>query len=577
MSGTYKTLQGGTVSEHFPYNSVRTAQKDILSSLDKIYAFGNKYRYIVIEAGTGIGKSAIAKAISEKEGNCYLLTATKQLQDQYIKDFGNMGAKAVKGSVNYECSRDEGMPCSNGECKFTKGIYTQCTLAGECPYYNAKKEAEGSEMYVTSYAYFLRISRKFQPGGDYHGKFTKRNAIIVDECHMLEDQLLNCAGFSLSSKKMNDRYKMNHGLGFKELCLYNRKLKDGEDEKNIEWVHLVDSIIMRKMMVIDKQIQCVKTGNRATMTADELSELEDMDLMKLANKKEELLRLHEKIQGYFLSENKDNWIMSVKENTLSIKPIDVDGLFQKLINGWAERKVVFMSATILDKVGFCKDMGIIPNETAFITRDGTFSSANSPIVYDPIGSMNYKNIGTTMPYVIEEVKRIMDMHPNEKGIIHTSTYNIAKQLTEAIDSDRFVVREVGESNESLLKYHVASDKPTVLVSPSLMAGVDLHDDLSRFQIIVKLPYISLADERVKRKMNKNKKWYTCKMLRNLIQECGRSTRNDKDWSVTYILDNAFETTMRYNKNMLPKSFQNRIVNVNNFDVEEYESRMKNAR
>ena len=110
-----------------------------------------------------------------------------------------------------------------------------------------------------------------------------------------------------------------------------------------------------------------------------------------------------------------------------------------------------------------------------------------------------------------------------------------------------------------------------------MAGVDLHDDLSRFQIIVKLPYISLADERVKRKMNKNKKWYTCKMLRNLIQECGRSTRNDKDWSVTYILDNAFETTMRYNKNMLPKSFQNRIVNVNNFDVEEYESRMKNAR
>ena len=101
MSGTYKTLQGGTVSEHFPYNSVRTAQKDILSSLDKIYAFGNKYRYIVIEAGTGIGKSAIAKAISEKEGNCYLLTATKQLQDQYIKDFGNMGAKSVKGSVNY--------------------------------------------------------------------------------------------------------------------------------------------------------------------------------------------------------------------------------------------------------------------------------------------------------------------------------------------------------------------------------------------------------------------------------------------------------------------------------------------
>ena len=577
MSGAYKMLQGGLVSNYFPYNSKRAEQKDILSSLDKIYSYGNKYRYIVIEAGTGIGKSAIAKSISGKEGNCYLLTATKQLQDQYITDFGDMGAKAVKGAVNYECSRDEGMPCSNGECKFTKGIYNECTLSGQCPYYNAKKEAESSEMYVTSYAYFLRVSRKFLPGGDYRAKFSKRNAIIVDECHMLEDQLLNCAGFTLSAKKMNERYMMNHGLDFKELCLYNRRLNDGEEEKNLEWVHLVDSIIMRKIMMIDKQIQCVKTGNRSLMTADELSELEDMDLMKLSNRKEELVRLHEKIQGYFLSENKDNWIMSVKDNVLSLKPIDVDGLFKKLIDGWSNRKVVFMSATILDKVGFCKDMGIKPDETCFITRDGTFDPEKSPIVYDPIGSMSYKNLPATMPYIIEEIKKIMAMHPNEKGIIHTSTYNIAKQITEAIHSDRFVVRTVGESNESLFKYHATSEKPTILVSPSLMAGVDLHDDLSRFQIVVKLPYISLADERVKRKMQKDKKWYICKMLRNLVQECGRSTRNEADWSVTYILDNAFETVMRYNQKMLPQSFKKRIVNVNDFDVEEYESRMKNAR
>ena len=64
------------------------------------------------------------------------------------------------------------------------------------------------------------------------------------------------------------------------------------------------------------------------------------------------------------------------------------------------------------------------------------------------------------------------------------------------------------------------------------------------------------------------------MLRNLVQECGRSTRNEKDWSVTYILDNAFEKTVYFNKKMLSPHFLNRIVNVNNFKVQEYRNLVK---
>jgi Rad3-related DNA helicase len=169
-------------------------------------------------------------------------------------------------------------------------------------------------------------------------------------------------------------------------------------------------------------------------------------------------------------------------------------------------------------------MGLDKSNTAFITRDGIFEPQKSPIVYIPVGSMNYSNLQTTMPKIIDEIKLLLKCHPNEKGIIHTATYAIAEQIVEDIDSDRLLFKEGYTSNEVLLKEHELSDKPTVLVSPSLMAGVDLHDDLSRFQIVVKMPYISLSDERVKKKMNKNKKWYTCKMLRNLVQECGRSTR-----------------------------------------------------
>ena len=102
----------------------------------------------------------------------------------------------------------------------------------------------------------------------------------------------------------------------------------------------------------------------------------------------------------------------------------------------------------------------------------------------------------------------------------------------------------------------------------------MHDDLSRFQIIVKLPYISMADERVKRKMKNNQSWYTCKMMRNLVQECGRSTRNDKDWAVTYILDNAFMKSVKYNKKWLSNQFLNRIVDISKFNLAKFKKGLK---
>jgi Rad3-related DNA helicase len=47
--------------------------------------------------------------------------------------------------------------------------------------------------------------------------------------------------------------------------------------------------------------------------------------------------------------------------------------------------------------------------------------------------------------------------------------------------------------DEIISEHIAAKKPTVLISPSLHLGLDLKDDLSRFQIITKVPYLSLAD------------------------------------------------------------------------------------
>ena len=127
------------------------------------------------------------------------------------------------------------------------------------------------------------------------------------------------------------------------------------------------------------------------------------------------------------------------------------------------------------------------------------------------------------------------------------------------NSDRFLFRKGREKNEHILKAHQETNEPTVLVSPSLTHGVDLKDELARFQIIVKLPYSPLSNKRIKRLFDSDKDWYQDKMLSTLIQTTGRATRSSQDHAVTYILDGNIVEVLHRTKDKLPKHFLDRFT------------------
>ena len=93
----------------------------------------------------------------------------------------------------------------------------------------------------------------------------------------------------------------------------------------------------------------------------------------------------------------------------------------------------------------------------------------------------------------------------------------------------------------------------------MMEGVDLVDDLSLFQVILKMPWASLADPRVKRKSELDPDWYTNKVWVHVMQASGRSTRHEEDESITYILDASFPFFYDKWKHRLPKWFKARLV------------------
>jgi ATP-dependent DNA helicase DinG len=99
-------------------------------------------------------------------------------------------------------------------------------------------------------------------------------------------------------------------------------------------------------------------------------------------------------------------------------------------------------------------------------------------------------------------------------------------------------------------------KNAVIIGPSLTEGLNLEDDMSRFQIIMKVPYPSLTDELVKARMERNDEWYAWATSLAIMQAIGRSIRNQNDYATTYILDACF---LDLNKKVKwPKWFENRF-------------------
>ena len=75
-----------------------------------------------------------------------------------------------------------------------------------------------------------------------------------------------------------------------------------------------------------------------------------------------------------------------------------------------------------------------------------------------------------------------------------------------------------------------------MITASGFEGMDLPGDLSRYQILVKAPYASLGEARVKLILEKYPDLYKLLCLMKMVQGAGRSVRSPTDYAVTYILD-----------------------------------------
>ena len=545
--------------KHFPADSEpRPQQIKALEKISDIFTSGKKY--VIACLPTGSGKSHIAASIArsakpiddhrknlieeyliyKKDTNgeyvyendfltefafgSFILTVTKSLQDQYLDLFEEM--ISVKGKSNYQCVVDTDATAEYAPCVYDRKTKQKCFDFKRCPYYEKRKQALLISDPVLNYRSFFGLIPFLR----------KREYYICDEAGQLEDELVGQYSVTMFYSQLKA-----------ENITFNKLITD-DSKKAGEWLK---NIYLQVSDQKEKLLESIRTSAKDQNFAG-VKVKQTQRLNKLTNLESSLaVAINYWEEAEFLVEFKDS------EKVIFV-PYDVRPFAREIFNG--ADKVLLMSATITNPEEYAKSLGIKPEEYEYIEVGSAFDAKKSPIMCASQYNLSYATIDRDLPKVIKSAIDICKQNKGKKGLIHTHTNKITQEFKRMIGNDkRFLFRDSGFSNEDILKEHKEREDDTILVSPSLDTGVSLDDNLGRFQIILKAPFLPLGSKRIKKIFDKNKKYYTMKMLDTLVQMCGRCTRSIEDHSTTYILDGVVHRNILDNHNKLPKHFIDRFV------------------
>ena len=457
-----------------------------------------------------------------------------------------------------------------------------------CEYFNQLNIALSSSHSIFNYSNFLA----FLPNSKI---FHPRELLVLDEGHLLETEIVKFRGLSITKRRwkryIQDLQMVDYGYDDLEqwteflIELETRMLTLVGNTPMIELIALQRKIkynfrgitngeYKSKLPTASKDKRIISASNLYD-SDDEIAQKyqENISISNL-NISEELaadaIRDTERLTitiNNILS-NPRNWIISeIKKEDyevvkVELKPLDISPYCKHVFEKCS--KVLIMSATILNPKAFCRSVGLAyDKEVKFIQVKSDFPVENRPIYPMNIAYLNFNNLQLPeiKSSITKTVDNIMTIHKNDKGIIHTTSYeqlNFIKEKISQENTRRLLVTDPEIQRDEIIQEHINSIKPTVLISPSLHTGLDLKGELSRFQIITKVPYPNKNDRWINAKRNSNEDWYYWQTALKLVQASGRSIRSKEDWAKTYILDSAFGYFVNKNRNILPDWFMQAV-------------------
>jgi len=504
----------------FPFATFREGQREALDTAREAFAAG--VRVVVIEAPTGAGKSALAVTLAHEARDAYVLTGQKVLQDQYRRDFATLAL--LKGRGTYACEVVQHATAAHAPCLMGH-TFPECDA---CGYYRARDAALAAPVALMNYAGFLHQVNDA-------GGFGERELLVLDEAHGIEAHLMQYLHVRLTDAAL-------------ERAGVDERLPSFIDPDYA--VDVADALLPRLVARRTQLDGEIVTGRHLRQSS--LGKLQTLQWLD-----GQVRRLR------WLTDTWDAGVEWVCEHGheqgtrwLGWKPVEVGPFAEELLLGHA-RRVLMLSATILDETTFLRGLGVDRDEVAVIRVASTFPPERRPLVLRPVARLTRHHQARELPRLIDEVAAIMEDHETEKGVIHTHAYRIASAVYDGLPEHlrrRIVTHVSSDGRQAALEEHLTRPEPTVLLTPSMTEGLDLVDDLARWQVICKLPYPYLGDAQVAARRARDPGWYAWRTSLTLVQAYGRAVRSRDDHAVTYLLDADAPAFLARERERLPAWF-----------------------
>lgn len=542
-------------------------QEAIIKILD---AYESGVKSVILDSPVGSGKSILAMCVSwilnQQSKKGYILASDIALQEQYEEDFKrfNLDWGSVKGIDNYTCI-DNMEKNSLGTCKIQNKAPRSFPCYNECPYFYNRRKASKSHTSLLNYAYWLVMMNYVNSSEqDNEEIFPPRDFLICDEGHKVLDIVQNHYSPIFDNETTNkikkltdffDNYKVhNYRNNYNILKNCIKELWKTDDVNDLSRilstieVHLES--FLNSITVLKDRVK--KEYSNTTPPKEWRYALNLCDWLK---------DLHCKVEDYvdiIQSTSTENIVKNPQgKEKLVFNCLEENYLMHKYFHAWSNF-TIFMSATFANPREYAKDISL--KSAKYIKVANNFDFTNSPIYFYNKRKMSYRYINDNLPWLYEKINKITDNHSNENGIIHTASYDLAMKIYENVNKEarkRLLIYSGTEEKKEVLK-ELKQGKNKIIIGPSILEGLDLKDNWSRFAIFAKVPYMSLGDAFVKAKMNINPSWYRFKAILNILQGVGRIVRNEKDWAVTYILDASLIDLIHNNRSAFPLEFIQRL-------------------
>lgn len=492
------------------FESWRPMQLDALGKLSR-----STKRVKALDAPVGSGKTPleVGWALYSKLPTA-IVTESRGLQDQLLRDFKDCGIVDLRGRRNYDCQMRQDYTCEDGaagRCPF-RGSMT-------CPASYAEARAAASPLVVTNYDKWTS-SRKFGMGLQHIQQ------VIFDEGHEAHHALARAMQVVLHHKEV----EKDLGMDF---------LEGSDAEEMVNWKQWA---ITARQIAEDKM--------RAAR--------EDLGLQP----KPSLVRhyLHMKYLAKRLATlsnaRPENWIVDETEGGYVFDPIR-PGQYAEAALLLRIPNIIFLSGTLKPKALYL--CGVPKEATDFWSFPSEFDPARCPIYYVPTQCVDQRHPDLSMLWVL--LDQLAARRTDRKGLVGTVSYARRDEIMRRSRfANRMLINERGEAPTTIIEEFKQMGPGAILVSPSIGTGYDFPLKDCEWQFLCKIPYPQ-PSKILRAREAQDKEYAAYLAITKIEQFFGRSMRVHADQSEGFMGDDNLKWFMPAYGHLASRSFLARFRRV----------------